>query len=114
MSEYLEDFPNLQSGTQRQTLYADFGNFLPQGVTLVGTPTCVVSVVIGVDAAPQSRVLAGPTVGTAVQGSNVANAAIRMQFRGLQGVRYLLTWGCDRSDDDSVADYNQIYCEVPQ
>ena len=90
---------------QVQTVAVDFGNFLPAGVTLTGTPTVTLTVSNGVDADPQEHV-ASSAVGTAsaaIGGTGAVNAAILFQLTGLLlGVVYAVDMFCERSDGDQV------------
>ena len=96
-------FPPI-SPAQKQTFSFDFGQFLPPGVTLTGTPTVALTTVYGTDSSPLSRITGGPTIGTvptSLGGSGIANTAILFQLFGcLAGVQYVIETVCTRSDGD--------------
>ncbi len=92
----------------------DFGNFLPAGVTLTGTPTIALSVSYGTDAAPQSRLVGGPVVGTARDGTGIANTAIVFQIGScVAGTIYVIDAYCLRSDGDTAEASAHFQCLAP-
>lgn len=102
---------------QKQTMAIDFGQFLPSGVTLTGTPTVTLSTSFGSDPAADSRVVSGPSIGTvsaALNGSGVVNAAIIFQVANcLPGVNYIVESYCDRSDGDVAEASTRFPCNQP-
>ena len=119
--QQLCDFPDVVAGLQAQTVWIDFGSFLPPGVALSGTPTVTVSVYqysAAQDASPASRLTEGPAIGTAlanVGGTAHPNTTIFFQLSDLlANVTYLLTYSCARNDgSDEVAGYNHITARAP-
>jgi hypothetical protein len=109
------------AGLQAQTLWVDFGKFLPSGVALSGAPTLSIangSYSAGKDSSPSSRLTGGPTIGTistALGGTGLTNTALLFQLSDLQpNVTYLLTYACGRSDgSDVVAGFNHVYAQSP-
>jgi len=112
----LNDLPSI-APTQVQTCAIDFGNFLPSGVTLTGTPTIRITLRSGTDASPQSRLVGGPTVGTAaaaIGGTGIANAAILFQIGGcVGGAVYTIETYCTRSDSDVAEGWTRLTCDAP-
>jgi hypothetical protein len=102
---------------QAQTMGVDFGNFLPPGVTLVGTPTVKLTTSFGNDPNPQSRISAGPVVGTispALNGTGLANTSIIWQVEGcLPDVFYIVELSCARSDPDIAEASTRFPCYAP-
>ncbi len=102
---------------QVQTCAVDFGYFLPPGVRLHGVPVLSMSVRIGTDATPSSRINSGPIVGTvstALGGTGLANTAILFQVHNcLDGVTYLIELYCDRSDGDVAEGWVRLACIAP-
>jgi hypothetical protein len=121
MSQQLSDFPNMVASIQAQTLWIDFGKFLPSGVALSGAPTLSIangSYSAAKDSSPSSRLTAGPSIGTistALGGTGLTNTALLFQLSNLQpNVTYLLTYACGRSDGtDVVAGFNHVYAQPP-
>ena len=113
----LMSLPPIDAVIQKQTIALDFGQFLPSGVVLTGTPTVTLSVVSGVDATPSSRLSGLPKIGTVAPqqgGSGVANTAILQQLVGLLGgVTYLVTAYCTRSDGDIASGYCHVAGVAP-
>lgn len=113
----LQDFPYI-APDQVQTCAIDFGNFLPTGVTLTGTPTLSFTVHSGIDPNPSSRVLTGPQVGTiptTLGGTGITNAAVQFQLGTCLGsVIYLISLHCDRSDGDVAQGWSHIACVAPE
>lgn len=102
---------------QKQTISMDFGQFLPFGVGLTGTPTLALSVAFGADSSPSSRVTSGPIVGTVsttLGGSGITNTAILFQVFGcLPGVDYIAEVTCSRTDGDVVEGSARLPCHAP-
>lgn len=102
---------------QKQTLGIDFGNFLPEGVTLTGAPTAVLTAVGGEDADPASRITGGPTIATiatAVGGTGLTDTGILVQvYLCTEGVKYILEVYCDRSDGDIAEASTHFVCKAP-
>lgn len=102
-----QNFRPIDAYAQNQTVTFDFGagTYLPEGVTLIGTPTISVSVLWGEDADPASRITGGPTIGTAPApiGSGRTDTAILVQFSNCPGpLAYLVQVVCQRSDGDKA------------
>lgn len=113
--QQLPDFPCMAAG-QKQTLVADFGQFLPPGVTLTGSPTVTSALAAsnqGADSNPSARLIGSAVVITPSRGTDLANTGIAQQFLPLGGVTYVLTWTCPRSDGDVAAGYNHVFCAAP-
>lgn len=112
----LSDFPAI-APNQIQTMAMDFGNFLPPGVTLTGTPDLNISVRSGFDGTPNSRITAGPTIGTApstIGGTGKTNTAILFQVSNARnGVVYILEVVCTRTDGDVAEGWNHLPCAGP-
>lgn len=102
---------------QQQTMGLDFGSFLPEGVTLVGTPTLLMTTSFGTDDAAQSRVLVGPVIGLIpedLNGTGIANTAVIFQVGNcLVGVRYVVDIYCPSSDGDVVEASAHFKCVRP-
>jgi hypothetical protein len=103
-----------------QTLAHDFGNLLPSGVSLTGTPTVTITVHSGTDPAPQDRLVANtPQIGTVgaslpLAGSGVPSAAVLFQFSGgVAGTIYVVETRCARSDGDTIVGWNRLPCIAP-
>lgn len=113
---FFGQFPSV-APNQKQTISLDFGNFLPSGVTLTGTPTLNWIVKFGSDPTPTSHVTAGPIVGTispTVGGSGIADTAILFQILGLlPGVTYIVEILCNRSDGDIAEGSAVLSCVSP-
>lgn len=113
----IPDFPCIIASLQVQTLVADFGNYLPLGVTLTGTPTVTIAVAADSgtpDPSAATRAAGPPYVVTPTQGTAVPNTGIALQVRQMvAGVKYLLTWSCARSDGDTLAAFNHITAVAP-
>lgn len=103
--------------TQVQTCTMDFGKFLPLGVTLQGAPSLTISVRLGTDNDPTSRINAGPIIGTAptvVGGTGLTDTAVLFQVHNcLDGVTYLIEVHCDRSDGDVAEAWVRLACVAP-
>jgi hypothetical protein len=98
----LKNPPPIDAG-RKQTITLDFGDFLPAGVTLAGTPAVGGSMVSGPDVNPASRITSGPTIGPAPSAEDVsgaASAAILVQLQPMAAANNeYLVWGyCARSD----------------
>ena len=117
----IRDFPSVVASTQVQTLWVDFGKFLPAGIMLSGTPTVTVAVdpySAVSDPAPMSHISQGPALGTApaaVGGTGEANTAIFFQISDLlPNVLYMISYSCARNDgSDIVAAFNHIFAQAP-
>lgn len=100
--------PPIDALRQAQTISLDFGSggYLPDGVTLIGTPTVEISVLVGEDPSPQDRITAGPVIGVAPKpyGSGRANCTVLLQLSGAPStaVRYLLECECAVSNGDTA------------
>lgn len=109
-------FPTI-APKQKQTMGFDFGNFLPAGASLTGTPTLVVTAKYGTDSSAQSRVSSGPSIGTISAlngGTGIENAAIIFQMFGcLSGVDYTLEVVCTRTDGDIAEGWGILPCKAP-
>ena len=102
---------------QKQTFGLDFGDFLPQGVTLTGVPALNISAIYGNDTSPASRVTSGPIIATIPgndNGSGVTNTALLFQlYECLPNVQYLCEVVCPRSDGDIVEGSTIVPCNPP-
>ena len=102
---------------QKQTLGIDFGDFLPGGTTLTGTPTATLTISFGADPNPQSRISGGPDVGTipvSLGGTGAADAAVILQiYQCVSGTSYVLDVYCNRSDGDIVEATTRFTCDGP-
>lgn len=97
---------------QIQTITMDFGAFLPNGIILTGTPILTLSAFKGYDAQAQSRISAGPVIGTGF--TNIVDTAILFQVTEcLSGVQYLASFSCARSDGDRVSGSTTFWCNPP-
>jgi hypothetical protein len=99
------NLPPIDELVQVQTVTFDFGAgaYLPNGVTLQGTPTVMISVKSGTDGTPNDRVLQAPRIGTAPapNGSGRTDCAVLVQIGQCPGpVTYLVQCVCARSDGD--------------
>ncbi len=100
------------------TISADFGFYLPAGVTLSGTPQVeAIAVLSGTDPDPESRITGGPSIGTvpvAQKGSGAADAAVLVQLTALGAVEYFIWLTCGRSDGtDLVSAWGTVSCNEP-
>lgn len=116
-----KDLPDI-SPEQAEPIPFDFGDFLPTGVTLIGTPSVAITVsqawVDGaVDGAPQGRAITSPAIGTVLppDGTGVTNTAIIQMFGGgVHGIIYKLQAVCQRSDNGIAEMTVHMKCvEVP-
>lgn len=111
----LNDLPAI-APAQIETLAADFGFFLPPGVTLTGAPTFTVTDENGIDTNP-SHILSGPpTIGTAAppSGSGVQYAAVLQQVKQcVAGANYLFEVTCQRSDGLPIQNVAEGYFHMP-
>lgn len=102
--------------TQIQTMFIDFGNDLPAGVTLVNTPSVILTRCGGNDPAPQSRLSGTPAIGTvstANGGTGKPNTAILWRVAGCQDqTTYVVEVICDRSDGDRAERYTHFKSEA--
>lgn len=101
---FVRDNPPVSVG-QKQTIAIDFGQFLPAGVTLIGTPDEDVTVYAFSpedDVEPGDIVAAGPQVGTApigIGGTGLTDTAILLEIEcPTAGVIYDIRLSCGRSD----------------
>jgi hypothetical protein len=75
---FVRNFPEMDEG-DTQTIGIDFVDEIPSGVTISGSPICVIEVSKGTDPDKDSRITEGPVVQTAsttTGGSGVENMAI--------------------------------------
>lgn len=114
---YADDFPDVLMG-MGQTLGFDFGDFLPAGVTLSGTPTVVATVVQGTNPTPDGEFQGAAAVGTisiADHGTGKTNTAIKRRFvPTVAGVQYLLVAKCLRSDGDTAEMSNHVWARAAE
>lgn len=114
---YADDFPDALIG-QSQTLGFDFGNFLPAGVTLTGTPTVVATVIEGTNPAPDAEFTSAAAIGTisiADHGTGRASAAIKRRFTPtIANVHYLLVATCTRSDGDVAIMSSHVWARAAE
>lgn len=104
--QQVRDLPAFDATEQATTIALDFGQFLPPGVTLQGTPTVEITVHTGTDADPQSRSLVTPQIGLApltIGGSGVASSSILFQLGDCVGGTTYLIWGWCRTTSGDVA-----------
>jgi hypothetical protein len=110
------DFPDIDAVNQVQTLTFDFGRrYLPEGVTLQGTPTVTFAVVSGEDADFADRVKS-KSIGAAPppKGTGRDLCAVLIQVGGLvAGVTYMPKAVCNRSDGDVAELWSHVYCRAP-
>jgi hypothetical protein len=103
--------------SQFQTCAFDFGDTLPNGVTLTGTPTINILHHIGIDPSPGSRIRSGPSVGTvpiSQGGSGISNTAVIFQVGNcLNGVVYTIEVVCNRLDSDVAEGWAWLPCVGP-
>ena len=104
--------------SQEQTMGVDFGEVLPAGVTLTGTPLVTVTVSSGDDTSPSSRLLRAGIVGTApkaIGGSGVVNAAVLFQVGTcVVDTIYVVDVVCDRTDADVAEASTRFTCLAPE
>lgn len=109
-------FPQI-GPNQQQTMGVDFGQLLPTGVTLTGTPVLTMSVVVGTDAAVSSRIITTPTIGsipTVSGGTGLASTAVTWQVGGcLTGVTYQADIYCYTATGDRVETFVRFACGIP-
>jgi hypothetical protein len=102
---------------QAQTIAFDFGNLLPPGITLTGTPSVILTTSFGPDNAPQSRIVDGPSIGEvdkSVGGTGVANAAILVVVGNcVPGTTYIADAYCPRTDSNVVEASVHFQCVPP-
>lgn len=120
MAEKLEDFDPLVALLQVQTLAVDFGTFLRPGVKLANTPvapTVTVTTDSGTDASPQTRLTAGPSIGTlsvAEGGTGKDSTALFFQLSGLRtDAAYKLVYSCSADNGDVPVAFNHIHAKTP-
>jgi hypothetical protein len=113
----LRDLPAV-APSQVQTCALDFGFVpLPPGVILTGTPVLTLSVKIGTDTIPQSRITNGPFIGTqpvVLGGSGITNNAIIFQIGNCQPwVTYIIEGKCSLTDGDMIEGWCYFQCVPP-
>lgn len=98
--------PPIDNPHQVQTITLDMGdgNYIADGVYLVGTPEIEITVKLGEDPNPQSHIVRGPEIGTAPKpyGSGRENLAILFEYGPCPATvtTYLIQGWCDQSDGD--------------
>lgn len=116
-----EDLPDI-APEQVEPIPFDFGDFLPTGVNLIGSPTINITVSQvwlegAVDASPGGRLVGTPAIGTleAPDGTGLSNTAVIITFGGgVHGIYYKLQVICNRSDGGTVEMTVHMKCvEVP-
>ncbi len=110
--------PPIDAVVQQQTITMDFGAgpYLPDGVTLMGTPSVTLSVISGVDTNPGLRITASPTIGLAPApyGSDRIDCAVLFQVGNLIGeVTYLIQCSCPRTDGDVASMDATFLARIP-
>jgi hypothetical protein len=112
----LPDFPAIDTYNTK-TLAADYGEYLPSGVQLTGTPNVSLSVSSGRDPAPQDRIVFGPLITTAPVsegGSGLPNTAVEFQIQPSPAngsIVYIVTFSNLMRTDGT--DIESGYCRLP-
>lgn len=114
----IPDFRAPVAPSQVQTCAIDFGNFLPSGVTLSGTPSLNVTVSKGYSSDPNNIINGSPTIGSVSAdegGTGLNNTAVLFQVKGCEaGLIYTIEVTCARSDNsDIVEGWTHLTCIAP-
>ena len=115
MTKATSNLPMLDTA-QTATVTFDFCNMLDLGVTLIGTPTVLVTVAptsVKPDASPGHVLLTTPRIGIS-PGSGRASQAVLIQIGTLlPGVTYVLQCYCPDSNGDTPSIYTHASATIP-